>query len=401
MSLLNSGKYTLLAICISGSFASVKADTYSEVLQGILAGNRVLQTERAVLEAESAENMAGLLLPNPEVEFAYQWATPGSSPDKKMLDVSQSFDFATLSGGKRRVARSRNAVAENNYQTSRMSVAGEIDQLMTDAVYMQRMATLYSLTDSLMAQFEDASRHKMKMGDMTALEYNGVLIQRRNAITDEALHRIDMEANLAELDRLAGGQMPAWNCENYSSWSLPVDFESWWGVASGQTPDLVAARSEITLANDEIALRRKEGLPSFSLGYTSEMIKDDNHFGVSLGVELPLWGNHGRVKAAKAAAAAAELRLEELRYMARADVETKYKRAKALMKTVEDVKEIRRSCGDTMALQEAYEKGAITLDDYLGQLIGLLDLDKRVLETERDYQQALVQLRAAAGVWMQ
>lgn len=398
---MGSGKYLMTVLLAAGSFVTMSGDTYSDVLRSILDGNRVLQTERALLEAESAENMTGLLLPNPEVEFAYQWATPGSSPDKKILDISQSFDFATLSGGKRRVARSRNIVAENNFQTSRMSVAGEIDRLMTEAVYMQRMASLYSLTDSLMVQFEDASRTRMKMGDMTAIEYNGVLIQRRNAITDEALHRIDMEANMAELDRLAGGRMPAWNCEEYSSWSLPSDFDAWWGNAAGHTPEEAAARSEITLANDEVSLRRKEGLPSFSLGYTSEMIREDNHFGLSVGVELPLWGNRGRVKAAKAAAAAAELRLEEIRYMARADVETKYKRAKALMKAVEDVREIRRSCGDTSTLQEAYDKGAITLDDYLGQLIGLLDLDKRVLETERDYQQALVQLRSAAGVWLE
>ncbi|MDE5552056.1 MAG: TolC family protein, partial [Muribaculaceae bacterium] len=312
---LNSLKSVLLALLMPAASATLQADEYSDVLYSILSSNRGLKSERAMVDAERSENMTGLNLANPEVEFAYQWGTPGSSPDKKILDVSQSFDFATLSGGKRRVASGRNVVAERNYMASRMSVAGDIDRQMTEAVYLTKMATLYMVTDTLMSQFEHASYNRLQKGDMTAIEYNMVLMQRRNSVTDIALNRIEIETVMSELSRLAGGEMPIWQPTEYCAWSVPADIAGWVSTAAGIAPEVSVARAESELAADEVSLRRKEGLPSFSLGYTSEMIRDDNHFGVSVGVELPLWGNHGRVKAAKAAAAAAAVRLDDIQYM--------------------------------------------------------------------------------------
>lgn len=396
---LKSLKAVLLVALISTATMSVHADEYSDVLYRILTSNRSLKSERAVVDVEKSENMTGLNLPNPEVEFAYQWGTPGSSPDKKILDVSQSFDFATLSGGKRRVASRRNAVAEHNYATSRMSVAGDIDRQMTEAVYLTRMANLYMLADTLMSQFEHASQARLRQGDMTPIEYNMVLMQRRNSVTDIALNKIEIESVMSELSRLAGGEMPAWRPTEYCAWTVPADLAAWVSSSAESNPEVGVARAESELATDEVSLRRKEGLPSFSLGYTSEMIHEDNHFGVSVGVELPLWGNHGRVKAAEAAAAAAAIRLDDIQYMQRLDIENKCKRVAALHQAFTDVLDIRNKCGDTTLLDKAYESGAMTLYEYLEQLIALLDIDKRVIETERDYQLALVELRNAASVW--
>ena len=85
--------------------------------------------------------------------------------------------------------------------------------------------------------------------------------------------------------------------------------------------------------------------------------------------------------------------------MQRVDIENKCKRATALHKAYVDVLDIRNKCGDTTLLDNAYNAGAITLHEYLEQLIGLLEIEKRVIETERDYQLALVELRNAASVW--
>ncbi|MDE5773588.1 MAG: TolC family protein [Muribaculaceae bacterium] len=395
----NINRYIFLGLSFSLLSSSAAADEYSDVLRRIISGSRQLKTERAVADAESAENMTGLNLANPEVEFAYQWATPGSSPDKKILDVSQSFDFATLSGGKRRVARSRNALVETGYQASLQSFAGDVDRLMTETVYLRQMEDLYEVTDTLLQQLDAACRERLRLGDMSPIDYNVIQIQCRNVITDMALNKIEIETNMAELDRLGGGHTLEWNSAAYCDWSLPADFNAWIAEASENTPGIDIARAETELARQEVSLRRKEGLPSFSLGYTSEMIQQDNHFGMSLGIELPLWGNHGRVKAARAAAVAAEARLDDLKYMQRAEIEGKYKRAAALRNACKQVMQIRNDCGNTASLDEAYRKGAITVDDYLGQLIGLLEIDKRVIETERDYQLALVELRTVAAVW--
>lgn len=392
-------RYLFWGLSISLMSSSAMADEYSDVLRLIVSGSRQLKTERAVADAEAAENMTGLNLANPEVEFAYQWGTPGSSPDKKILDVSQGFDFATLSGDKRRVAGSRNALVETNYQASLQSFATEVDRLMTETVYLRQMEDLYEVMDTLLQRLDIACRERLRLGDMSPIDYNVIQIQYRNVITDMALNKIEIETNMMELNRLGGGIPVDWIGAAYCDWTIPADFNAWMAETGDKTPGIGIARAETELARREVSLRRKEGLPSFSLGYTSEMIRKDNHFGVSLGVELPLWGNHGRVRAAQAAAVAAEARLDDLRYIQHAEIEGKYKRAVALRNACEQVLQIRRDCGNTDTLDDAYRKGAITVDDYLGQLIGLLEIDKRVIETQRDYQLALVELRNVAAVW--
>lgn len=374
------------------------SNEYRAALLRSVEGNVALMAAKSAAEAEQSENMTGLSLPNPEVDFAYQWGSPSTSPDKIVLDVTQSFDFATLSGGKSRVARSRNAVAGKSYEVVWHETAAEVDRVMTNAVYLRKVSALYARNDSLMRNMEQASAARVARGDMTSIDFNAVVMQRRNAATGTLLHDIDEEANLAELDRLSGGVRPEWTPSEYMTWSVPEDFESWFMGVAQNNPVLGVAMAETAAARDEVSLRRKEGLPSFSLGYTSEMVAGDNHYGVKVGVELPLWSNRGRVKAARAGVAAAEARLDDAQRSLRANLNIKYRRALALKRAYEDCIDIRRQCDNSALLDRAFAEGVMPYHEYIAQLLTLLELDKRVLETERDYQLALAELRAAAAI---
>jgi len=101
----------ILAASAAAATALWGANDYTATLRLIVAHNPATLAARSLSAAEQKENMTGLTLADPEVEFSYQWGNPAAVPDKKTLDISQSFDFATLSGGKRRVAEARNEVS--------------------------------------------------------------------------------------------------------------------------------------------------------------------------------------------------------------------------------------------------------------------------------------------------
>ena len=83
----------------------VQAQSLYPFLQTEIQGNNTeLQAAAHSCESAKADNMSGLTLANPEVGVSYMLGVPSDVPDKTNIGVSQSFDFPTLSGARKRVA---------------------------------------------------------------------------------------------------------------------------------------------------------------------------------------------------------------------------------------------------------------------------------------------------------
>ena len=196
---------------------------------------------------------------------------------------------------------------------------------------------------------------------------------------------------------MAGGADLSWTPVEYMPYTLPSDYAEWSAAAVEKNPAIAVARDATAAADAEISLRKKEGLPEFSLGYTSEMVKDDDHYGVSLGVTLPLWGNKGRVKAAKAAKLAADAALDEARHNNAIDLRMKYQKAKALGETALETAKLCRECDNSKDIKRLYDLGNLSVHEYLSQITPLYEMAIRVVEADYAYQDALATLRGAAA----
>lgn len=384
----------LITLAVSAAVATVLwgAD-YAATLRLIVGHNPATLAARSLSAAEQKENMTGLTLADPTVEFSYQWGNPATVPDKKTLDVSQSFDVASLSGGKRRVAEARNAVSALTADAAELAKSYEVDALMTRAVYLHELQRWYNsalaLTDKVMEAAEKALAH----GDMTAVEVNSIRINRRNLEAETELNAIELASALSTLSGLGGGVDLDWDADGYLGYSLPSDFDAWCATALTADPTVAAAKAGVVVADREISLRRSEALPSFSVGYTSEMVNDANYFGVSVGVTVPLWSNRGRVDAAQAAKAAAAAELDDAMVAYTTDLRLKYDRASALARLADDCRRLRDDCDISEGLKKQFDTGYIAITDYLSQLMTMLELDRKVIEAEHDYQAALADFR--------
>jgi outer membrane protein TolC len=72
------------------------------------------------------------------------------------------------------------------------------------------------------------------------------------------------------------------------------------------------------------------GLPSFSVGYMSEKVVGEHYQGVTVGVSIPLWNNRNRVKQAKAAISAAEMKEQDVSQSLYASLKAQYGRVRSL-----------------------------------------------------------------------
>lgn len=388
---------TLIIILLLAAMVA-RADSYVRTLVDIIGVSPSVKAAEAVAEAEKAESHTGLTLDNPELEASYEWGSPADVPNRTIVSLSQGFDFATLSGAKKRVAEAEGLVAEMTLTAAQRTAMAETDELMTQAVYRTRLKAFYNEAHELYHAILDAAKRSKELGDMNLIDVNTIKIAHHAFKTEARLNDIELEAVFAQLRCLAGGRTFDWSAADYMDYQLPVDFEEWCRQTVGSSVEVASANAAVGVAGQKVSLAKSEGLPSFSVGYTSELVKDANYFGAALGVELPLWANRGKVKAAKAAKLAAELEAENAAVEYTLRQRALYEKAMALKDMEAQSRQLRDECDITDGLKKMFSLGELSVHDYLSQLEPLMELDKRVLEAEFDYQSALAAFRAGAPI---
>lgn len=390
-------KNIIFALSLMLGAASASAESYVHTLADIVGVSPSVKAAEAVADAEKAESHTGLTLENPELEASYEWGSPADVPNRTIVSLTQGFDFATLSGAKKRVAEAEGRVADLTLTAAQRATMAEADELMTQAVYRTRLKAFYAEAHELYHAILDATKRAKELGNMNLIDVNTIKIAHHAFKTEARLNDIELEAVLAQLRRLAGGKTFDWSPTDYMDYQLPADFEQWCRQTVGASVEVASANAAVGVADQKLSLSKSEGLPSFSVGYTSELVKDANYFGAALGVELPLWANKGKVKAAKAAKRAAELEAENAAVEYALRQRSLYEKALALKEMETQSRLLRDECDITEGLKKMFSLGELSVHDYLSQLEPLMELDKRVLEAEFDYQSALAAFRAGVS----
>lgn len=390
----NKSKLLILSVLVSLSGVA-SADSYTDALRRIVDSNPTIAAAEATTNAAKAENHTGLTLENPELEASYEWGNPAGVPNRTIVSLSQGFDFATLSGGKKRVAKAADRVADAELLGQRRAATAEVDALMTEIVYRRRMKAFLERQHALYDTIRAATARAMEAGEMTLIDLNTIKLAHNEFMTELRLNEVELEGLLRSLAICSGGKAIAWTSDDYMEYELPSNFETWVGESVASSAEVEAAAAALSLADKQLSLSKSEGLPSFSLGYTNELVHDANYFGFAVGVELPLWANRGKVKAAKAARTAAELQEVSARQQFTLVQQQLYNRALALRAMAAESRTLRDDCDITASLEKMFAAGELSVHDYMSQIEPLLELDRKVLEADFEYQQALVSFRAA------
>ena len=362
----------------------------------ILGNNPGLQAAAGACESAKADNLSGLTLANPDVSVSYMFGSPSDVPNKTNIAVSQTFDFPTLSGARRRVAEAEGRIQDAAYMASRSAVALEVENALINYIYNYQLVKELEAQDKQMRELQQAASRALESGTMTTLEYNNIKLSVLNLENDLDMARVELTSATRALSVLNGGALPPGLPTSWPEAPLPSSIEEWISQAAAVNPELLSLQGELAKAQEEINLRKKEGLPEFSVGYTNELVKDANYHGAAIGFSLPLWGNKGRVKAAKAAKAAADVNLQAAQDNFRLTVQSDYERARMLL-------DIRNRYDEAYAealerteqyLKVALDKKAIGTIEYMSAHTDLYNYALRRLEAARDFQLARAALYA-------
>ena len=370
-------KATLLTL-LATLFSTPMATAMEAALDSIEANNTMLSALRQQNEAERLSNNTGLNLEDPEVEFTYMWGQPSEVPNKVAVGVSQSFDFATLSGAKRRVATRQNDMLALQYKQARVELLKEARIALVNLIYNNAVTALDNRKLGEYRQLAETQRIALERGDANVI----------------GLNKIEREAILLDLQRLNGGKELSMYKVTYPAENLPLTFEEFYAQAEMISPMLAYVRSEIELSREQLSLTKSEGLPTFSVGYVNELMAGDNHHGVAVGLSIPLWSNSGKVKAAKAAVVAAQAQSDDAVAQFYGNVRSQYERTMSLRKTAREYASIVKKLSSTEYLTKALQAGQISIVDYINENKLYYEAIEKSLEAERDYRLALAELQS-------
>ncbi len=386
----------LTSFVIFSGAAMADPDGIKDCLEEIESNNLTLKALQASLRAQEMENSLSATLEDPQVEYNYLWGNPSLIGPRQDFSVSQSFDFATITGARRKASRSRNELARSEYLASRQALLMHAQDLLLDVIYynalISYMEKRVEVADEMTALYEK----RFSGGQVNQLEYNDVLLKSSSLSLKMKRLMVEREALLTELRSLNGGQDIGSDLGGeYDCILLPDSFEEWAQEASLKSPALSYVRAQVRLSEQELALKKSETAPTVSLGYMGEFTPDEKFQGISLGVSVPLWSARRSVQQAKASLNAAQCREREAQLTFYHSLEVQYQNTVGLEKVATAyMMSIYKVSENVSLLQRAVDRGAISVLDYMQQMELFYDSLEESLDAQRAFQKSFAQLTA-------
>ena len=360
------------------------------VRMAVETNNKELQVLRENLQVQQLENKEGNALPNPEVEFGYQWGVNDGQGDKKDLSVTQELEWATILGKKRSVSSAKNTINQLQYEMERRKVMLQTDLLIIDLVYNKIMVDESQKRWTIAQQLEEAYQKMMERGEATSLDYNKA---RLNLLKETAtMQNLSMEREKLEsqLKLLNGGNAIEFSSDQYPFEEVTETFDSLWSRVEQTHPRLLMAEQSRQLSLKEYSAARAEMAPNLKLGYAGEWTKEENYQGLSVGLALPLWANRNKVKTMKANQQVVALQNETLKESMQIELKSLYAKMQSQKNLLQQYQSVASDYQGLELSEKAMKAGKITLLEYLMEQNTYLEMVEAYRAVEREYWRSVV-----------
>lgn len=385
-------KKNCIVIAALMALLSINGQSMDDVLKSIEMNNSQLAAFKKAANATKSANHSEVCLDDLELGYNRLWGKPTTIGNRHDVSVSQPIDLPTLFGTKSRVAKSKDALADNEYLAQRQNILLEAKMGYLDAVYYNALVNeLQRRCDQAKAML-DMQKKQLEAGDINIIEYNNMRLTLSNATTSLTQAKAERDAVLAQLKQLNGGIDINVSDSVYAPISLPENFDEWFNQVCSSAPAVAITRDGITFGQRQLSLARQGWLPKLSVGYMSEKTMGEQYQGVTIGVNLPLWGAGKKVKQAKAEAAAAEAIHKATIENLKSELASDYALTKGLVKAATYIRAALSESDNTANLQKACKAGEMSTLEYLISLTAYYDAVEKMLSSEREAQKAYARL---------
>jgi len=361
------------------------------LIDSVMANNPEIEALSRLTVASEASARSGLYPENPEINFGYYPGKPSDIGKKTVWSVTQSFDFPTTYARIRDLKQSDLELARLEEKRVVLEILGEARKSAIEYIALGKKLVVMNIRIGEIDRLEEAYSNLLNLGEVTSLEYSKVRMQ---AVTSRAdLNELlrDQALVRSRLDYLSGGWSSLLDESDYPILPEPI-IDTLLAEKMKYHPAFLIPDHKIGRAEIEESLSKTASLPGFNIGYASETVASETFIGPQLGLTVPLWGNSGSVKAAKAS------RIYE-ESAASAEIESLKSSTIALFNNFVSIKEdldmVNISIFDSDArllLDRALESGQITITEYFIELREYYNIVDIQLDLQEKYWLSLSEL---------
>lgn len=363
-----------------------------DILSVIEKNNTMLSALRKSAEAEKLGNKTGIYLQNPEIEFHYLWSNPSVIGNRTDVTIKQSFDFPTAYKYNNQISDIKNQQVEIEYQKQLRTLLLHARLVCIDIIYKNALQSELSKRLDHAQIIGDSYSSKLDIGEGNILDYNKAQLNLLNISKELESIEIERSALLSELIRFNGGVVIDFTDSIFQTPEIPIDFEQWYLIAEQKNPVLNWLQQEIEKGQKLEKFNRAMSLPKLQAGYMSESIIGEQFQGIIVGLSIPLWENKNTVKYAKANAIAYESITNDNKIQLYNQLKALHTKAIGLQISANDYRINLKLFDHSSLLTKAFDKGEITLINYiLEQSIYYKSVDN-LLKLERDLNRTLAEL---------
>lgn len=323
--------------------------------------------------AQVAELKAENVLNNPEVSFSHLWGQNGIG-NKYTVGVSQSFDWPGVYAARRKVITARQKALSDYILAKTADIFLEAKQAMIDVVYAKRLIVLRSEVFRQVDSLYFAYKKARLTGDVTLLDLNKVAIERGNAsrylreaesMLTTAVNKLNAVNSSCDINFISDlqeyPQITVRSQEEYIRYIIDMN------------PQILAAKSEIEVAQLQQSLAKVSRLPSFSVGYEHEYEMGERFNGLSVSMTLPIYSSKSSIQASNYLRLAAENDLSNSQAMLNAECETLRNKVLVAQSEVESYGGTFIGFDNLNMLQRLFRAGQINLMEYITELTYFID----------------------------
>lgn len=368
------------------------AQNTDEILAEISNNNLSIKALQEDIAARSDLNLSETALPDPEVEFGYLFGYDNAR--RHDFGVSQSFDFAAISGARRQTALQENRMLDLELRIARRDILTSARKLVSEIIFRNALIEEYSLRVEHARTIEAAYRRGFESGEFSITDYRKAAVNLAEAEGRVSVLDIERKALLAELAGLNGGMEIAVPALENEPVLLPDSFEEWLAGASENSSALSYVKNATDLSQRQLRLSRSEALPSLSLGYFQEVLPGEAFRGIKLGVSIPLWSSGKKISSARKQLDAARISENDAVVQFRVNAGSLYEKALQFKNTADRYRTLANPDEGIREQKKALDAGQISLLEYMTEIAFYYDTRELYLQAEKDYMLAVADLLA-------
>lgn len=385
---------TSLLLFTVGIFSfDAPAQNFDTLLNKVVSNNTELMSSVAATHSELLSLKSENNLPDPEVELEYQWGRHEVG-DKFDVNVTQGFDwpgvYAARGKANKIASEAISYLNRSNYIDKRL----EIKQTLIDIVNVKKNMAVVKGRLALMDTMIEKYTTGVNNGELTILDLRKLKIEKIRL--NESMAALESEFALLKstLEVQNGGK----NCDDIiaSIDNYPDDVilpaEEYEKIIEENDPSVKYSSLMMQSQVQRVKAERLTRLPGFTLGYHHSWEDGDVFNGMIVGVTLPFFSTHNKVRAAKALSRSLEYDEMTVAIKKRATAKADREKALALYKQMSAYEALLKNDNSVDLLGKSLDGGQISLLDYLGEMDYYMQAERDYLAAQYQYHQTLANL---------